>query len=115
MSAVTVLPVAGTMSASSGYGVRYGVWYRVGIPGGVIPVPSTKGPNTLSGGSSQRSGPRNPCRGWSGWGTAAAHPGPAHPAPTPPGPGRSLQALPGAGWALHRLLANKGEIKVNIY
>ena len=100
--------VVGTRVKLSAYGgVRALGAVRVGILGGytgwVIPgyyrharsstrkvlPPAERAPEPLQGVE------------WVGGRAVPAGPSgaPAHPLPTPPGPGRSLQALPGRGWA----------------
>ena len=92
------------------YGSQGGT--RVGIPGGVVGGLYRVLPSHLeSGGSYQRSGPRKPHRGWSGWVTAAA---PAR-AQNPPlrGPVGTLQG-PSLVLTSPRLLANRDEIPTSI-
>ena len=74
-----------------------GVWgpggYRGGYTGWVYRVGNTRVPSQLeSGGHIQRSGPRKPCKGWSGWDMSAA---PARaPRTHPSGPVGPLQGPP---------------------
>ena len=74
-------------------GVYGRVWYWGRVYGWVLGEGNTGTPSTLeSGGPRQRSGPRKPHRGWSGWSGTAA---PARLQNPPCGPGRLR--LPGSG------------------
>ena len=102
----------GVHAVREGPGGADWVGTRVGIPG-YYQAPTDQGPEHAKRRQVQRSGPRNPLQGGGVGGTCCSAPRARPPSPHPSGPvGPALQALPGAGWALHRLLANKGEINV---
>ena len=81
-------------------------WGPGGYTGRVIRDPAPRSQTARGGSQNQRSGPRRPCKGRSGWVLGAGRTGtdpraPAHP-PTHPCGARSVlasQALPGRGWA----------------
>ena len=115
MLLVTVLPVVGTVSRAGGYQGGYTGWVPGwGIPGSTTQPPSTKGPTPRTEAMTAERAPEA-LQGLEWVVIAAVTPGPPIPLPTLRARSVTLQvpSLVG-GWALHRLLANKGEIKGHI-
>ena len=108
---VHVLGMTVVRGTVRGYGVVQAGWvYRVGTQVGNTGV-QHQGPEDTKRSRYQRSGPRKPLQGgWSGWVSAQRTPGPPTQPPTLRARSVHPVALPVAGWALRRLLANKGEI-----
>ena len=95
----------GSVGTGYGYGWGMGGWViRVGIPG-YYPAPARRS-------CYQRSGPRKPSKGWSGWvaGPGASEPH-DHPLRDPAGPYGARSAVMSLSSGKRRLWANKGEIQ----
>ena len=84
------------VGSSTQVGMGPGYCWPGGYTGGVLPSHCSR----LREGSRQRSGPRKPCKGWSGWSgarnTLRGHP----PASDPPRKRGPLPAVAGRRWAL---------------
>ena len=96
--------------ACTGPWVRTGWVYRVGTWEGNTGT-QHQGPLTRAEADTSEAGPGSPCQGAGVGGYLLQRPQ-ARPPSTHPFGARSVPcwALPGAGWALRRLWANKGEI-----
>ena len=116
---VPVVPYMSVHDAQNGGAGRVGIQggYTGWVSGWVIRGCTTQPPARVRKSPVQRSGPRNPCRGWSGWywgldacpGCTAGGDGPGPPC----GPGRVPWPLPVQDLANTRLLANKARFGLN--